>query len=288
MMVMAESGDPSDESTLVAKKRDFLESFFKKGAEFTRELLRENDKLRTRIVQLEDELVASGHPSPSQQTLDELLARLHALEEERRQLLERFSVAEAAGERFSGRFEQIERENNDLASLFVAQTQLHATLDASEVVQVVMEILLNFVGAQRFAVMLADRAGVLRVFTTEGVDPDTLRPVESGRGIIGTVMASGEPHIENDAATERREPGHAEPTVCFPLAVGDRVIGAVAIWCFLAQKHSLEELDRRIFELLWTGGGRALEAARLASRERQRDPAVDDPGFYEEYRSLLG
>ncbi|HUH02085.1 MAG TPA: GAF domain-containing protein, partial [Kofleriaceae bacterium] len=260
----------------------------KKGAEFTRELLRENDKLRTRIVQLEDELTNSGHPSPSQQTLDELLARLHALEEERRQLLERFSTAEAAGERFSGRFEQIERENNDLASLFVAQTQLHATLDASEVIQVVMEILLNFVGAQRFAVLLSDRAGVLRVFTTEGIDPDTLAPVEPGVGVIGAVLAGGAPHIDAGAATERREPGHREPTVCFPLAVGTRVIGAVAIWCFLAQKRTLEELDRRIFELLWTGGGRALEAARLAGRERDLEPTATDPGFYEEYRSLLG
>lgn len=288
---MAESGDPSDESTLVAKKRDFLESFFKKGAEFTRELLRENDKLRRRVVELEDQVAASGHPSPSQQTLDELLARLHALEEERRQLLDRFSATEAAGQRFNGRFEEIERENNDLASLFVAQSQLHASLDASEVIQVMMEILLNFVGAQRFAVLLADRTGVLQVFTTEGVDPDTLRPVELGAGGIGQVLSSGGPHVEDDAPGHRREPGREEPTVCFPLAVGGRVIGAVAIWCFLAQKHQLEELDRRIFELLWNGGGPALEAARLAARERQRQDAATTPsdaGFYEEYRALLG
>ena len=39
---MSEGSSGSDD--LVAKQKEFLEAFFKKGAEFTEELLRENEK----------------------------------------------------------------------------------------------------------------------------------------------------------------------------------------------------------------------------------------------------
>ena len=51
---------PDDKPTLpeldlVESKREFIETFFKRGAEFTEELMRENEKLRFRVVQLEEE-----------------------------------------------------------------------------------------------------------------------------------------------------------------------------------------------------------------------------------------
>src|SRR5688572_21577460 len=116
-----DAGD--DRESLLTKKKEFFETFFRKGAEITRELLAENDRLRRRIVDLEDEL---------------------------------------------------ERENGDLASLYVAQTQLHASLDAAEVVRVIMEIALNFIGAQRFGIYLLDGGGTLKVLAAEGIDPDIL------------------------------------------------------------------------------------------------------------------
>ena len=45
---------------LVESKREFIETFFKRGAEFTEELMHENERLRFRVVQLEEERRSAG------------------------------------------------------------------------------------------------------------------------------------------------------------------------------------------------------------------------------------
>src|SRR5205814_8516566 len=86
------------ELDLVESKREFIETFFKRGAEFTEELMRENEKLRYRVVQLEEErrLVAEGadRAHPNTGALRELVARIEALEHEREQILSRFAGVE--------------------------------------------------------------------------------------------------------------------------------------------------------------------------------------------------
>ena len=236
---MGESDDRADDEdrdSLVSKKKEFFESFFRKGAEITRELLAENDRLRRRIVDLEDAL---------------------------------------------------ERENGDLASLYVAQTQLHASLDAAEVVRVILEIGLNFIGAQRFAIYLVDRAGRLRALAAEGIDPDTLPPVDpDDSGAIGAAFAGAPLIIDAEAPVVRREPGTSDPSVCCPLRARGKVIGVLAIWCFLRQKQHITDLDRRLLELMSDGGGHALEAARLARQGLQG--TGQEPGVHEDYAAMLG
>src|ERR1700742_2160436 len=155
---MSKPDDKPDlqELDLVESKREFIETFFKRGAEFTEELMRENEKLRFRVVQLEEERRASvtGGPvvdKPNAAALRELVARIEALEAERENLLSRFSGVERENRDFNDRYHDIERENNNLANLYVASFQLHSTLDLREVTQIILEILLNFVGAKTFA-----------------------------------------------------------------------------------------------------------------------------------------
>ena len=74
------------EPDLATSKREFIETFFKRGAEFTEELMRENEKLRYRVVQLEVKeaqdgdvlrrgmaLVAPGSGSLLLQRVDQML-----------------------------------------------------------------------------------------------------------------------------------------------------------------------------------------------------------------------
>jgi len=282
---MGEADD--DRDSLLSRKKEFFDSFFRKGAELTRELLAETDRLRRRIVGLEAELAAVSQPAPSQETLRELVAKLHQLEEERARLLARLADAEAIGSRFGSRVDDIERENNDLASLYVAQSQLHASLSVAGVVEVILEIGLNFVGAQRFAIYLLDREGDLRVLAAEGIDPDTLPAVAPGEAAIGRAFVTGQLHIDDDAPAARREPGRDQPSVCCPLRAGDQLIGVLAVWCFLRQKDEMTDLDRRLFELIASSGGHALEAARLASRARPPSGGHAG-GSHEEYAALMG
>ncbi len=276
----------SEESSLLEKREEFLESFFKKGAEFTRDLLEDNDRLRRRVVQLESELRHALEQEPSAGTLQELVDKLHALEKERADLLRRFADTEAQENLFAARYAEIERENNNLASLYVAQTQLHSSHDVGEVLRVMVEILLNFVGARTFAIYLADETGTLRALEAHAMALDEVPSFPAGEGVLGDVVTTGRVKTEAGAVTEARVPGRDEPFVCFPLRADGSIVGAVAIWGFLVQKEYLVDVDRQIFDLLTSSGGHALEAALLATRAR-RSGNAPSRATYEAYAELL-
>ena len=166
------------ELDLVESKREFIETFFKRGAEFTEELMHENEKLRFRVVQLEEErraLAASAQSpqdnKPGAGALRELVARIEQLEHEREGLMSRFAGVERQNRDFYDRYHDIERENNNLANLYVASFQLHSTMELRELTQIILEILLNFVGAKTFAIQLVDDDhGKFRTLAAEGVD----------------------------------------------------------------------------------------------------------------------
>src|ERR1700739_3447648 len=107
----ADDGKPEQlpELDLVESKREFIETFFKRGAEFTEELMRENEKLRFRVVQLEEERRALVAPrgagaQPGRAALRELVARIEQLEHEREGLLSRFEGVEKENRDFNDRY----------------------------------------------------------------------------------------------------------------------------------------------------------------------------------------
>lgn len=274
-----------DDSDLLSKKAEFIDSFFRKGAEFTRDMLEENEKLRRRLIVLEAQMSSAKQTQPSSTTIEELVEKIHSLEEERKQQLARFAEVESIESKLSERYSEIERENSDLASLYVAQSQLFSSLKLTEVVQVLIEILLNFVGSDRFAILLADGAGGLKVLAAEGFTPADMPIFAADQGAIGATMSSLRLHCEPDIGADR-EPGADDPFVCIPLVHDGHAIGAIAAWGFLQQKQALVEVDHRIFDMLADSGGRALEASRLAAMAHGADPGPGR-GSYEEYAALL-
>lgn len=259
----------SDADDLIARQKEFVDSFFKKGAEFAEELLRENEKLRFRLVQLEQQLRTSAGPVPTPNTLRELVDKIHSLEQEREQLLARFAHVEAENREYLSRFREIERENNNLASLYVAAHQLHSTFELREVLQIVLEIVLNFVGAKTFALYLVDEEDrSLRPVVAEGIAREDVPGGRLGAGVLGRAAETGEPHYGATRAggVDARKD---EPVVCVPLRMKDRAVGVIAIWDFLQQKTELLEVDFEIFNLLGAHAASALEAARLAAEATQ-------------------
>jgi len=255
---------------LIAKQKEFLQAFFKKGAEFTEELLRENEKLRFRVVQLEEQVAASARALPTPATLKELVERIHSLEQEREQLLTRYANVEAENRQYEARFHQIERENNNLASLYVAAYQLHATLDLREVLQTIVEIVLNFVGAKTFAVMLLDdETRRLRAVVAEGVERKGVPDATLGQGTIGRVAETGTPYFGTVTARRGGPPRpDVEPGICVPLRSQGRIAGVIVAWDFLQQKTELADVDYEIFNLLGAHAASALEAARLRAEAK--------------------
>src|SRR5512147_1886331 len=142
-----------DVSAMSIKVEEFLQ-VFKKGEEFTQELLRENERLRYHIAQLEGR--TRHEDGDGGRDLRMMEDRIRMLEEENGSLLDRYRQVEDENRDFASRYVEVEAENNNLANLYVASYQLHSTLDFGECLKIIVEIVMNLIGAEEFSVMLLD------------------------------------------------------------------------------------------------------------------------------------
>ena len=279
---MSKEDDKPDlpELDLVESKREFIETFFKRGAEFTEELMRENEKLRFRVVQLEEERralaasVQSPTPTAGAGALRELVARIEQLEGEREALMSRFAGVERLNRDIYDRYHDIERENNNLANLYVASFQLHSTMELRELTQIILEILLNFVGAKTFAIQLVDdEHGKLRTLASEGIERAKVPEGSVAEGHVGDVIKSGHHYIDGERLRARADLQHLDrPVIVVPLKIRDRVVGVLIIWDLLSQKTALADVDYELFNLLAAHAASALQGAWLATELKGRTP----------------
>ncbi len=179
----------------------------------------------------------------------------------------------------------IELENSNLASLYVALSQLHSSLDVNEVLQVIVEIMLNFVGAEVFALLIVDDDGTLRPVVAHGVDVADVPAAHRDAGVCGTCMQRGAPHVGSLGDQNRAAPFAGEPIICIPLHAGGEVIGVMPVWTFLQQKTELSDIDHEIVQLMSKSAGTAMEAARLAMTA---PPQPGAKGYYEAFAELIG
>ncbi|PYQ61137.1 MAG: diguanylate phosphodiesterase [Acidobacteria bacterium] len=213
----------SDES----RAEKFLE-LFNKSKEFTEELLRENERLRAQLGEIE-----------------------------------------RANQDYSARYTEIEEQNNNLASLYVASYQLHSTLDFREVIHIVQEILLNLVGAKSFSILLLDEnTKELRAVACDGEDAfpgiETLS-TRLGEGVIGTVASRAESFYLNDGTVSLER-----PLAAVPLKIKDQVIGVIAIYKLLVQKHAFTAVDYELFSLLAAHAATAIFSAKLYAQSERK------------------
>lgn len=189
-----------------------------------------------------------------------------------------------AKDSLADRIHKIEHENSNLLNLYIALSQLHSSLVVTDVLGVIIEVLLNFVGAEDFAILVLDDDGSLRSIATHGIDGKSLPSFEKGTGVIGGTVTSGQVYCERFTGEERRNAGSQPPIVCVPLSAAGQPIGALAIWGFLGQKEGFDDIDHEIFQLLATSAGTALEAARLAmTTSTSRPPS----GYYRAFAELI-
>lgn len=242
---------------------DTLRGFLKRGEAFIEEILRENESLRLRNLQLESRLQEARSPVPAKVDAEELRAIFAELRREHEELRKRLDEVAGETEKYKTRYQQIEEENDRLVNLFVSAHQLHSTLDLAEVVQIIVEILLNFVGASRFALLVWDEpAGRFRALESYGLPLTQVPELSSGDPALMGCIATRKPVVE-----ERSAPGWDphRPRVCVPLKLGDEVLAVATVYSYLEQKEGLSEIDRELFALLADHGGVVLESARLAA-----------------------
>ncbi len=239
------------------KSQDFF-SIFTKAKEFTEELLKENERLRFRVAQLESvPEPAAGDAGALQQRVKDLETKLHDMEK-------RFKRVEAENKEFADRYLEIEEQNNNLANLYVASYQLHSTLDYKEVIRIVQEIVINLIGAEAFHVfVLNEKTGSLELETSEGQTAG-VTTIPIGQGKIGGAAASGDNYFADHVATREPAP-FDEPLAVIPLKIKDSVIGVISINKLLVQKTAFTAMDYELFTLLAGHAATAIFSSKLYS-----------------------
>ena len=250
----------TEDTELQRRAEEFL-ALFRKGADFTKELLKENERLRRQLVAVEDRQNSAAQSDVEWAKLrSELLGRIQSLEEEKQDVLERLHVVEEENRQFASRYLEVEEENNNLANLYISSFQLHSTLNLSEVLKIVVEIVINLIGAERFAIYIADeRTRAMQPVASEGDALSSFPVAKVGEGVIGEAVASGETFCSDPGEPPRA--GH--PIVVIPMRLDDRPVGAIAIYALLQQKEGFTPLDHELFTLLGGHAATAIFAAQL-------------------------
>jgi hypothetical protein len=254
------------------KGEEFLE-MFRKGQEFTQDLLKENERLRFQVVHLEEDqkkkLVApdSGQPSSAPKDVVEKLAQYEVRLED---LKSKLSEVEAENVDFAQRYIDVEEQNNNLANLYVASFQLHSTLDYQEVLQIILEIIINLIGGEVFAIYLLDeKTKILAPEAAEGVSISEIPQVTLGEGLIGQTVQSNDSYF-NDNPSEDLKELYEDPLVCIPLTIQDDVIGSIVLFRLLQQKVTFAPVDFELFTLLAGHAATAIFSSRLFTESKRK------------------
>jgi GAF domain-containing protein len=250
---------------------DYLLQVFEQGKAFTEQLLRENAELRTGIQRLQQQVQEAGKidgaPATGealQKKYQDLAANFNELRERYRKLATELNAIKTENIDFAKRYVDIEEQNTSLANLYVASYQLHSTLDFSEVVTIVVEIVINLIGAEKLGVFVFDEETErLECVTHEGLAKEERRPIAVGDGLQGKVAALGESYYITEEAQQRRAEKEGEPLACIPLKIQDRLIGVISIYRLLRQKDGFTSIDFKLFDLLAGHAATALYSSRL-------------------------
>ena len=257
---------------LLEKGEEFLE-MFRKGQEFTQELLRDNERLRFRVIQLEESLKEklqdpdSGTSGPE---VEKVTDQLVHYEERLKDLEEKLFKVESENMDFAKRYVDVEEQNNNLANLYVASYQLHSTLDYQDVLQIILEIMINLIGAEVFCIYLLDKkAKTLTPEAAEGISPADIPPAVMGEGSIGRTAQLSRSYFNENPSDDLKD-RLSDPLVCIPLTIKEDVIGVIALFRLLQQKTSFGPVDFELFTLLAGHAATAIFSSRLFSESRRK------------------
>jgi hypothetical protein len=264
-----QEGMMEKEPASISKKVEEFLQVFKKGEEFTQELLKENEKLRYRLAQHEE--VSKFSDREGSYKLHSLEDRVKFLEDENKGLIERYRAVEEENKDFANRYIEVEAENNNLANLYVASYQLHSTLDFSESLKIILEIVMNLIGAEEFSIMMLDeKTNELTIVAQEGMGPEARASVKLGEGIIGEAAKSGEAFYREGDPANLSGVDYLHPLVVIPLKIKEHVIGIIVIYKLLVQKQSFSNVDYELFSMLAGHAATALFSSKLYSQSERK------------------
>lgn len=169
------------------------------------------------------------------------------------ELLGRLEQALQENRLLAGLYWQAEKQRDTLLALYVAALRLHSTLDRSEQLVALQEVLANLVGCEEAGVYEIE-AGELKPIALFGADAETAT-VSLGHGPIAGAIKSQTVYIAPVREAANRV------TACVPLLLQGRPTGVIVLFSLLGQKSTLDENDRELLEMLSTQAALALSVS---------------------------
>jgi hypothetical protein len=262
-----------DGTDLSEQGKDFIETFFRKGAEFTSELLIELEALREHAQKISEQNVELRHQLASDDAIRDLLKKIEHLENEKNKLRGHAQNAAEESRDYAGRYAEVEKELDSMANLYVALYQLHATLSPREVLGVIEQLLAQFVGAGSFVIYLRrEKEGnlILEPIHAYHCDNAAGKEVPWNEGPIGEAAAT---QLHSVADLDKRDEG--APLACIPMVLNEKTIGVIAILEFFEQKSKFVDIDFEFFKLLAVHSASAIVGSGLMARAEGVEPSLE-------------
>ena len=256
---------------LTGQEPSEIVQWISRSAEFTKELMAENERLRFRVVEISEENRKISLSDSLEDKQRYLQQQIQQLEAEKANLLDQYRLVEEQNRVVANRYVEIEEENNNLANLYVCSYQLHSTLDFEEVTRIIMEIIINLIGAEDFGILLLDeKTQTLKPVAMEGISLEEVPPILLGEGIIGQAAVSGENYYSPGLEDGATAASLTHPLVCIPLKIKDEVIGVIVLYKLLPQKTQFANVDYELFTLLAGHAATAIFSSRLYSEAERK------------------
>lgn len=238
-----------------ASKSVFVQKLTASAQKHAEELFEQNERLKSLVASLEEKQTQiTGELSTLRQELDGLRA-------ERSKLKHVLDEALAQNRRDIERSALVEQQCTSLANLYVATFKLHGSLERSEVLAAISEIVVNLVGCENFGVF--ERSGArLDLIGEFPTHPCPIRELSAESGFLADMLAANAPWVAGrDPLPPSSMPGDVSAVI--PLRLRSELTGAIVLFSLLPQKGgSFGDVDLELMDLLTAHAATALFASR--------------------------
>lgn len=167
-----------------------------------------------------------------------------------------------------------EKQAAQLAGLYVATYQLHASLDTSDVLSAVADIAVNLLGAEAFSIWVRDEEGRLARAPESSADADAFEHTqryEGGDGLFDACMNAAKPQFG--------PLDDSKYMAAVPFVAHGEIVGVLLVQRFLRHKQAFTAQDCELLDLMAAHAASALLAARAFTIARRK---------LQTYEGLLG
>jgi hypothetical protein len=173
------------------------------------------------------------------------------------ELAKRIEDLEANLGEMEGLLVRTESQAAQLANLYVATYQLHASLEVADVRAAIADIAVNLLGAEHFTILLKHETGELVAASESSRRAESVvseLPYAGGDALIDACLKDGSPHFGPCAGSEL--------LVAVPFVRQGEVVGLLSVRAFLGHKPGLNADDHELLDLMAAHAASALVAAR--------------------------